>query len=222
MELIPNIKNPPKTLFVAPTEPVLKLLCAELSIENPRKIFGFCELGFTGDVGVIGPTFGAPAAVVAVEPFLKAGTARIVIIGTVGGVSETLNIGDVFCPSGTIGYDGTSFAYHGKKLTTDFVSKEQLELEDCLNQITKGILATTDTPYLEDERLIETLRDSKVTAIDMEFAALVALTARYPDTALTGAFIVSDVFKDTWQSGFGGKTLKSRLKKLISDVSELK
>ncbi len=194
-----------------------------LVLKSKKKFFdAFSYYNFV-KIGIIGPIIGAPAAVLASEPFFASALKKIIILGYVGGIQSQhnqINIGDIIFPTECISDEGTSKIYGASSVTIP--QKQDLQKNIILQLKTKvspeiikaGPLWTTDAPYRESESRVEYYSEKGVIAVDMEYSALCHLANLY-QAEIAGCFVVSDLLGFERKIGFKDAATKNSLKVLI-------
>ena len=177
-------------------------------------------LGFTGTfkgqaVSIMGSGMGMPSiSIYAHELFDYYGVKQIIRIGTCGGLSADMQVGDLILASAA----STDSAMNRQRFSDwDFAAVADAELllkvhEKALERglkIRTGSVFASDFFYHPDEAFIEKLQKMGVLAVDMESAALYALAQQHGKRALT-ILSVSDVIPtgerathETRQNAFG-------------------
>lgn len=250
------IKNPPQFLFLIPSAPLLELamnaavniLPKNLRSPHPianeppayRQVNGMAYHSFaissTHQLGVIGPALGAPAAVLACEPFLASGTKDVILLGVGGGLPSNRlipNIGNIVFPRGALSENGIVGLYGGTEIVDYQCSPLQQQLEATLETLANcppcaaGNIWSTDAPYRETAEKVDFYTSKQAILVEMEFAALCQL-ARLYQANLAALFVVSDLLQEQWVSGLGSKELRKSIRisieailnTLISSVSK--
>ena len=148
---------------------------------------------------------GAPAAAAALELMIAAGVRTAVLVGAVGSLQPDLHTGSLVIATRAIRSEGTSYHY----LPAGDASDPSEELVDALAsaasaqkvRVTTGSVWTTDAPYRECAATIARLKGEGVLGVEMEAAALFAVSRhRGARSALIAA--VSDELGDEWNPGF--------------------
>ncbi len=218
----------PLTIFT-PTNAILNSFKKTLQ-ENKqchikaKPYLNFTTITETPFANIVGPAIGAPAAVLCLEPFLQNKNAKIIFLGTCGGIShqteQEIRIGDFILPSGAISEEGTSRHYGGLEEIPYALNSFQEQLEKSLKKtvnaqehqptVAKGKVWTTDVPYLEDESKVASYKAKGAIAVDMEFSAILQLCSSY-SIPFASVLIVSDIVSGDKKSGLRSPTLKRSL-----------
>lgn len=153
-------------------------------------------------VGVARLGIGAPTAAIVVEELAALGVERVVGLGFAGAIATGLNVGDLVVCSAAVRDEGTSHHY---------VAPERLALPDpqltatlhgALGSAALGPTWTTDAPYRETAEEIEHYRSDGVLTVDMEAAAVFAVSSAVGIRAAS-LFCISDVLSGpTWRPKF--------------------
>jgi uridine phosphorylase len=211
-----------------------------ISLQQSRPLCDAIEWSSNGEIGILGPLIGASAVVLACETLIHSGTEAIALLGAIGGISsaeQTISHGDIIFPRAALSQEGTSPLYgapetwntppseYQKRLEQAFTSRVRLaplsaSSDKCLSptsderdnsQLTSkyGMVWTTDAPMMESAEAIDSFRKRGAIAVDMEFSAVHHLCSK-KGIPFAAGFVVSDVFENSWSSGF------SRLKNSLS------
>ncbi len=149
------------------------------------------------DISMVCFNIGAPMSALVIELLSSIEPAGVVMLGMCGGLHRDLAIGDLFLPMAAIRDEGTSQHYLPDQvpaLPTFTIQKylSEVIVEKGLNYFA-GVVHTTDYRFWEmDENFVETLKQEKVGAIEMETATLfiTAFACKVPCGAL---LLVSDL-----------------------------
>lgn len=235
-----TIEFPPEHVIFAPTVAVKNLLekafAEDYDFKDRPPLSGQFPFKQAGNLAIVGPATGSPAAALVLEPLLASGTKNIFLIGTAGGLapegnSDTPNLFDVIFPRGVITEEGTSRLYsedfrkpEKDKLSHFLASSIQLKIEEAIKKKNipnfKSLIWSTDAPYRETSAKVEHYYSLGAKAVDMELAAVSKLCSVY-QANLASALIVSDILGKNWQNAQGNGSLKNRMKEVISAVKEL-
>ena len=140
---------------------------------------------------------GAPGISMLLEIFIELGVKRFINVGIAGGLQKTSNIGDVVVCTSAIRDEGVSYHYLEDPSAPALPSKN---LTDALAQTlanegiryTEGPTWTTDAFFRETVEEIQHYQQEGVITVEMEAAALFAIsTHRYVDMA--SGFVISDL-----------------------------
>lgn len=162
-------------------------------------------LGFTGTVdgkplSVMGSGMGQPSATIYVtELFREFGIERVIRVGTCGGISQKVSVGDVVVALGahtdssmnTFRLPGLQFSavasYELVRAAVDAASDE--------DRVHVGTIISRDHFYLTPEGQVDRLAQYGVLGVDMEAAAMYGVAAEFDKQALT-VLTVSDHLLD--------------------------
>lgn len=162
-------------------------------------------LGFTGTVdgkplSVMGSGMGQPSATIYVtELFREFGVERVIRVGTCGGISQKVSVGDVVVALGahtdssmnTFRLPGLQFSavasYELVRAAVDAASDE--------DRVHVGTIISRDHFYLTPEGQVDRLAQYGVLGVDMEAAAMYGVAAEFDKQALT-VLTVSDHLLD--------------------------
>ena len=127
---------------------------------------------------VFAVTQGAPMAVDLAERFIASGVKKVVRIGTIGSLSDTLRLGDILVPYAAIKDEGTSSFYLKKESPAiadiDFVQAITNQLRKAKHTVHNGIVWSTDGRWKENDESIKSRISDGAIATDMESSALFA------------------------------------------------
>ena len=164
-------------------------------------------LGYTGTyrgkpLSVMGSGMGQPSiSIYATELFQEYQVERIIRVGTCGGISPQVQVGDTIIATGahtessiiarqTIGYHYSAVASFPLSYKA---YNRSLELED--SKVHTGTVISKDNFYFAPSGMLENLADFNVLGVEMEAAALYALAAKHKKEALA-ILTVSDHLLD--------------------------
>lgn len=163
------------------------------------------------DVALAKLGLGAPAAVAALEELITLGVKRILVVGTGGSLQSALPIGALAIPTGAIREDGTSFHYApaGVQVAPDAALARALgeAVATLGSPVTFGPVWTTDAPYRELRSKVAVYSAMGALAVEMEAAALFALSA-FRQTQLALLLAISDELFHEWRPGFHADELR--------------
>ncbi len=166
----------------------------------------FREVHWQGrQIGVTGPTPGAPYAVMVLEKLIALGARSIVAWGWCGSLRSQAVIGDLILPEAAISEEGTSGHYPGAQKVSRPDARLCQTLRGALTAagltFHAGPIWTTDALYRETRGKVRAYSAQGVWAVEMELAALFNV-ARFRGIALAGLLVVSDeLFTLTWRHG---------------------
>jgi DeoD family purine-nucleoside phosphorylase len=182
-----------------PGDPARALLLAQTLLENPlmfnhhRGLWGYTGSAADGEPLTIQSTgMGGPSAAIVVSELADLGAARLIRVGTCGGLRAELALGDLVVATAALSFDGTSRA-----LSPDDSLTPDPELFAGLVRAGEGLayegpVVSTDlfydTPPEERRRWV----DAGALAVEMETATLFAL-ARRRSLRAAAVLLVSDV-----------------------------
>lgn len=167
-------------------------------------------LGFTGTVNgqplsVMGSGMGQPSATIyATELYKFFGVERIIRVGTCGGISPKVKVGDVVVALGahtdsamnTLRIPGVHFsAVASFKLASAAVAAASTSSAVSAENVHVGTIISRDHFYLPVEGQVQKLADYGVLGVEMEAAALYGVAAEFGKQALT-VLTVSDHLLD--------------------------
>jgi len=187
-----------------PGDPLRAKALAMNHLEEVRQVNSVRNmLGFTGTfkgkrVSIMGSGMGMPSiSIYAHELFNYYGVKQIIRIGTCGGLSADMKVGDLVLAA-TASTDSSMGRQHFSPWDISIAADNDLlsrvhenALKSGLN-IRIGKVFATDWFYHPDDKFTEKLQKLEVLALDMESAALYALALQHGARALT-ILSVSDV-----------------------------
>jgi len=213
-------KEVPEGIILGFTPPDLKLLLENLGASQaPYRKLDFWKLWTLRvggcPIGVAGPAFGAPAAVVLMERLVALGAGALVGLGSCGSLQPWLPVGSVVLPDSALVEEGTSLHYlapHVKtiphqelfRLLRESLIKEGLEPH-------AGRVWTTDAVFRETREKVVLYQKEGVLAVDMESSALMS-AAGFRGVAFASVMVVSDELGTLrWHRGFKSKQFQESL-----------
>lgn len=150
---------------------------------------------------------GAPAAALVLEEAIARGVSNVLVAGSAGSLQRHLPLGSTVVITGAEREDGTSHHYlpPGEVVSAD--PELASMLEECATDRgatpVRGRSWTIDAPYRETVGAIRRHRDSGVSVVEMEAAAIFAV-ARVRGVRAGLIVAVSDeLFGHEWNVGFG-------------------
>jgi uridine phosphorylase len=161
---------------------------------------------------IIASPMGAPTAVMLLEQLVALGARRFLYVGFCGALATSYRIGDYFLPAYAIREEGTSYHYlPAEVIPASSARLNALLLTQATRQyvlVRQGPIWSTDAPYRETAHKIQHYQNAGVHAVDMEMAALFAVS-HYRECEITALLIVSDeCYHTTWKPGFGLQQLR--------------
>jgi len=210
-----DLKNPPKKYIFVYYPYVLDYFKRKYKPKRIRlyrllTLYQYKDLAVVHIKGV-----GAPHATIVLEELIALGGRKFINIGSAGGLKD---FGVYVCEK-AIRDEGTShhylppskYSYPDKKLTSSLeksILKNNLDYEG-------GTSWTIDAPYRETIAEIKRYKKQGVKTVEMEAAALFAVS-QTRKVKIASAFVVSDlVLEDKWDPQFDSKHVKQKLKKLL-------
>jgi uridine phosphorylase len=139
---------------------------------------------------------GGPSAAIVLHELISLGVGQAIRVGTCGGLSAALGLGDLVVAREAIPADGTSAALGAGELTrADSVLAEALvgELEGGSSRAHYGRIVSTDLFYQRDDQRHHAWSEQGALAVEMEAAALFALGAN-AGVQVACLLAVSDTF----------------------------
>jgi uridine phosphorylase len=164
---------------------------------------------------------GAPAAAIVIEELAALGVKTVVGVGTAGGLSPDLEIGQAVVCSAALRDEGTSHHYSppGRWALPDSELLASLRL--ALPDAAVGPSWTTDAPYRETAEEIAAYREEGILTVDMEASAMFTVGASL-DIQIASVFCVSDVLhSEEWEPHFQSPNLEDSLWRLFTTVESM-
>jgi purine-nucleoside phosphorylase len=162
-------------------------------------------LGFTGTyhdtpVSVQTSGIGTPSLSIVIEELLRLGAARLIRVGTCGGIAKGVKTGDLVIATAACPTDGATATYlHGEAYApaADFaLTRALVDAARAAGVGARtGLVASVDVFYNTDDDYAQRWRDRGVLAFEMEASALFFLAARAGVQAAC-ALTVSDVLSE--------------------------
>lgn len=163
-------------------------------------------LGFTGTVdgrplSVMGSGMGQPSATIYVtELFQFYGVERIIRVGTTGGISRSVTVGDAIIATGahtdSSMNEGRIPGIHFSAVASFALARAAAEAADGDPRVHVGTIVSRDHFYLKVPGQTEALAAYGVLGVDMEAAAMYGVAAEFGREALT-VLTVSDHLLDS-------------------------
>ncbi len=166
---------------------------------------------------------GGAATAVAIEEMAVVGVKKLVAVDIAGSIDDRVRSSDIVLIEGAISADGTSSHYGG-----DAVARPVQKLSDDLGEIlisnrvpfSTGLAWSTDAVYKETPSLIRKARSQGAVVIDLETASTLAVSQAVGIEAAVVLVAADELFED-WQPPTEPKLVQSRLRLLVSDVTDL-
>ncbi len=153
---------------------------------------------------VVSTGIGAPQTAVQAEELHALGVKKIIIMGTAGGVSHHLKIGEIVVCNKAVRDDGVSHHYLKNALYAypSFIltSKIKRIMKQTGIKFKSGSTWTIDAPYMETTKEVTHYRKLGVLTVEMEAAALFSVAKKRGFQA-AAVFVISDILGEKW-SGF--------------------
>ncbi len=164
---------------------------------------------------------GAPVAAIVIEELAALGVKTIVGIGTAGGLSPDLEIGQAVVCSAALRDEGTShhYSFPGRWALPD--SELLASLRSAIPDASVGPTWTTDAPYRETAEEITAYREEGILTVDMEASAIFTIGASL-EVQTASVFCVSDVLHgEIWEPHFQSPNLEDALWRLFEVVESM-
>lgn len=213
-------KEVPIGIILGFTPPDLKLVLEKLGVSQaPWRKLDFWKLWTFRlggcPIGVAGPAFGAPAAVVLMERLVALGARALVGLGSCGSLQPWLPVGSVVLPDSALVEEGTSPHYLAPHVRTIphqelFRILQESLMEEGLEPHA-GRVWTTDAVFRETREKVVLYQREGVLAVDMESSALMS-AAGFRGVAFASLMVVSDELGTLrWHRGFKSKQFQETL-----------
>ena len=178
-------------------------------------------LELSPEVGFARLPVGAPASAIVIEELAALGVKTIVGVGTAGGLSADLKVGQTVVCSAAIRDEGTSHHYApaGRWAVPD------PELLSSLRATFPGAVVgpswTTDAPYRETAEEISAYRAEGILTVDMEASAIFTVGA-FVGVQTGSVFCISDALHgEEWEPHFQSQSLTDNLWGLFEAVESM-
>jgi uridine phosphorylase len=157
-------------------------------------------------VGVVGPAFGAPAAVTLLERLVALEAKAVIGLGSCGSLQAKVPIGTIVLPEASVVEEGTSPHYLAPGVNTaphaGLLREMCRALEEEGMEPVLGKVWTTDAVFRETKAKVMELQRQGVLAVDMESSALMTV-ASFRGVPLVCVLVVSDeLWTLKWKKGF--------------------
>jgi uridine phosphorylase len=149
---------------------------------------------------------------------------RFISVGLAGGLSPDLHSGDIVLCDRALRDEGTSYHYlpPDRSIESHLALMRQIDLALSAHGIAHSIGAswTTDAPYRETRREVETYRAAGVKTVEMEAAALFAV-GQCLNVPTAAVFVIGDRLSDlTWQPVDDPRLLRLNLSLVAAAIVE--
>jgi uridine phosphorylase len=145
---------------------------------------------------------GAPATAILLEELAVLGVKEIVAIDVAGSIDARLRSGSIVLAEAAICGDGTSPHYVPGEAQVVVDAGLATRLADAFKDadvaLARGSVWSTDAPFRETPSLLETMRGSGASLVDMETAALYA-AGNALGIATAAVLVVADETFEEWQ-----------------------
>ncbi len=205
------------TVVMTFTQPDYRDLCRLAGTgEQPRQVWSCAcrRAAWEGaSLTVVAPALGAPYAAMVLEKLIVLGARRVLALGWCGSLSPRVHIGDLILPDRAIPVDGTSPHYSREPdgIPPHPALFNLLATGLSTNEVTwhAGPVWSTDAFYRETGALVQHCQDRGVIGIDLELAALFAVS-HFRGLAAAGLLVVSDeLFTLKWQPARGSEAFRA-------------
>ncbi|MEJ5376542.1 MAG: nucleoside phosphorylase [bacterium] len=213
-------KDVPPGIIMSFTPPDLRLILKQLGAsKTPSRKLDFWRLWVcrtkSPTLGVAGPAFGAPAAVVLLERLLAMGAKAIVGVGSCGSLQSWLQVGSVVLPDSALVEEGTSPHYLASHVKTRPHQELFRLLKESLEEVElkprAGRIWTTDAIFRETREKVLLYQREGVLAVDMESSALMS-AASFRRVPFASVMVVSDELGTLrWHRGFKKAEFQEKL-----------
>ncbi len=158
------------------------------------------------EIAIVHSFVGSPGTVMLLEELISHGAKKIVEAGLAGGITTSLQPGDVCIVSQAFSDEGTSRHYHPRtrifRPSADLTS----ELTNCLEKhnlpYRSTAVWTTDAVYRETHSKVKKFRGKGASLVNMETSSIFAL-AKYRQVEAASIQVVSDILlKVGWKPAF--------------------
>lgn len=216
----------PETLCYCPTTHFRDAILSQWRKQTGEKTSAKTYLGATTlcklapNFWILGPGIGGPAACLFCEPFLHCGSHNLLFFGSCASLSaQQLAIGDICTANAYIGTENIAQHYNVSKPLRKNQAQSLLTLATKLEAAKPSNIWSTDVPNLESPEKSAIMRNAGAHAVEMETAALAALTSNY-GCCFSPYLVVTDVLEDTWKRGFSSPTVIQAINKVSQAIVE--
>lgn len=166
-------------------------------------------------------TVGGPVTAIVIEALAYLGVRNIMLVGTAGGISRRVSLGDIVLCDKAIRDEGTSYHYLDNSLYSYPDPKLTQTIYKFLEsngiKFLKGTIWTTDGLYTETKEEVMSYRDIGALCVDMETATLFAVGEKRK-IRTSAIFVISNVLTlSSWTSFINNPKNKY---KVLADVCE--
>lgn len=214
MTALPSDLRLLRNVFGFRAESEKRLLCSQFFTESAA---------FPGLV-LCGGFMGAPQAAILLEVMAFNGARDFIFCGPCGSLDAGMNIGDIFLAEAAYANDGTTKHYTAEPCSAPYreylrVMKAILNTMD--QRFARGIIASTDGVFRETKTLLDCFKANRCVAVDMETAALFAVSG-YLKVKMCSINVISDVFNnDKWLNGLNSREFKHGRVQAIETIKEM-
>jgi purine-nucleoside phosphorylase len=132
---------------------------------------------YKGEIVTISTTgMGAPSAAIVLEELAMLGAKAVIRVGTTGGISEKVMLGDVVIPNEAVPLDGATKAYMregGLPVADAEIVKALKDKAEAIGlKCHVGMICTSDTFYLEEQRDAVMWASKGVLSFEMECSVI--------------------------------------------------
>lgn len=218
---------PPETVIFAPQKSLANYVLRKYWMKQIKGFLGEFYLlkKFSGRIALsTGFGIGSPVIAGLTDEFAALGVRRFVLIGMAGGLQEKLSAGDMVLSTGAIRGEGTTRHYLPQAEIVESSLEIRKRVADILSDqglsFSEGITWTTDAPFRELRRDVQTYQKRGVLAVDMEAAGMLGVAASYGLSG-TAVFSIADQLSGgTWRMAANLKRSQSGLCVLFEAVLE--
>lgn len=214
--------NVPKRVFLLADslyDAMLAKNCGTYKYPLGGKLFVFNE---NENVGFVKGNMCSPAIATQAEDLIAGGVEELIHIGYAGGLQPDMNIGDIVLTDGAFNDTAVArlygFDYDIIESSKTLTDELEIVLTDNAIKFRRGKHWTTDAGYRETWGQILDYRAKGALCVEMEGVGLFTV-ANYRSCVASAIYIVTDVYENDWNLGWGENKLDESVVKVIEMIA---